>query len=329
MLFALDFFLRRIAQGLVIVVLVALLIFTLLRIVPGDPVRMMLGPMVSAAVADETAQRLGLRDPIPLQFSRYMGEVFTGDFGRSFVRSAQGGSTGGSRGKNTFDNSNRAPVMDLIATSLPYSLLLAGLGFVFALLIALPIGVAAGLRSGKWPDKLALYLSSIFVSLPNVWLGLVLIFLVSAKAGWLPAIGYRGPSYAVLPALVLAVELAPVLIRSISVSVNENLQEAYVAMGRIRGLSRVRMIVAHVFRNSLIPLLNVLGIQAVGVLLGSLFVVEYVFNYPGVGLLMINAVFQRDFPIIQAIAILACVTLVVVNIMVDFAATTIDRRLQY
>ncbi|SCB37817.1 peptide/nickel transport system permease protein [Rhizobium miluonense] len=329
MLFALDFFLRRIAQGLVIVVLVTMLIFTLLRVVPGDPVRMMLGPMVSAAVAEETAQKMGLRDPIPVQFTRYIGQVFTGDFGRSFVRSAQGGSTGGSRGESTFDTANRASVIELIATSLPYSLILAGLAFLFSLAIALPIGIAAGLNSGKWPDKLALYLSSIFVSLPNVWLGLVFIFLFSAKAGWLPAIGYKGPSYAVLPALVLAVELAPVLIRSISVSVSGNLLEAYVAVGQIRGLSRLRMIVAHVLRNSMIPLLNVLGIQAVGLLLGSLFVAEYVFNYPGIGLLMINAVFQRDFPIIQAIAILACATLVIVNVLVDFAATTIDRRLQY
>ncbi|MGZ9724121.1 ABC transporter permease [Rhizobium miluonense] len=328
-MFALDFFLRRIAQGLVIVVLVTMLIFTLLRVVPGDPVRMMLGPMVSAAVAEETAQKMGLRDPIPVQFTRYIGQVFTGDFGRSFVRSAQGGSTGGSRGESTFDTANRASVIELIATSLPYSLILAGLAFLFSLAIALPIGIAAGLNSGKWPDKLALYLSSIFVSLPNVWLGLVFIFLFSAKAGWLPAIGYKGPSYAVLPALVLAVELAPVLIRSISVSVSGNLLEAYVAVGQIRGLSRLRMIVAHVLRNSMIPLLNVLGIQAVGLLLGSLFVAEYVFNYPGIGLLMINAVFQRDFPIIQAIAILACATLVIVNVLVDFAATTIDRRLQY
>lgn len=329
MLFAIDFFLRRITQGLVIIVLVALLIFTLLRIVPGDPVRMMLGPMVSASVAEQTAKEMGLRDPIPVQFARYIGNVATGDFGRSFVRSAQGGSTGGSRGAATFDTSNRAPVLELIATGLPYSLILAGFAFLFSLAIAVPVGILAGLNSGKWPDRLALYISSFLVSLPNVWLALVFIFLFSAKTGWLPAIGYKGISYAILPSLVLAVELAPVLIRSISVAVSGNLIEPYVAVGQIRGLSRARMIVAHVLRNSAIPLLNTLGIQAIGLLLGSLFVAEYVFNYPGIGLLMINAVFQRDFPIIQGIAILACATLVMVNILVDFAATTIDRRLQY
>ena len=329
MSFALDFFLRRLLQGFIIVVLVAMLIFTLLRVVPGDPVRIMLGPMVTAEMAEETAQAMGLRDPIPVQFIRYAAQVIRGDFGHSFVRSAQGGSTGGSRGGDTFDDANRAPVMDLILTSLPYSLLLAGLALGISLLISMPIGIAAGLNSGRWPDRLALYLSSIFVSLPNIWLALVLIFLVSVKGGLLPAIGYQNWTYAILPALVLAIELSPVFIRSASVAVSSNMMESYVPSGIIRGLSRRRVITAHVLRNAMIPLLNVVGIQAIGLLLGSLFVIEYAFNYPGVGLLMINAVFQRDFPVIQAIAILACTVLVVVNILVDFAATMIDRRLQY
>ncbi len=329
MIFAVDFFLRRLAQGLVIIMLVAMLIFTLLRVVPGDPVRTMLGPMVSAEVAEETAKQMGLRDPIPLQFARYLGQVAGGNFGHSFVRSAQGASTGGSRGGQTFDASNRAPVMGLILTALPYSMLLAGLALGMSLLIALPLGIAAGLRSGKWPDRLALYVSSLFVSLPNIWLALVLIFFVSVKGGLLPAIGYQKWTYAILPAFVLAIELAPVFIRSASIAVSSNLREQYVASGQIRGLSRTRMIVAHVLRNSMIPLLNIVGIQAIGLLLGSLFVIEYIFNYPGVGLLMINAVFQRDFPVIQAIAILASALLVLVNILVDFAATNIDRRLQY
>lgn len=328
-MFALDFFLRRLSQGVVIVILVALLIFTLLRIVPGDPVRIMLGPMTSPSVMEATAKKLGLRDPILVQFGRYLLQIAHGDLGHSFIRSAQGGSTGGSRGENTFDTENRASVSELILKTVPYSLLLAAFSVLFSLIIAVPIGVAAGLRSGGWPDRVAIYVSSILVSLPNVWLGVVFILIFSAKTGWLPAIGYQGVSYAILPALVLAVELSPVMIRSISVSVASNLLENYVAVGEVRGLSRYRMITAHVLRNASIPLLNLLGIQIVGMLLGGLFVVEYIFNYPGIGLLMINAVFQRDFPIIQAIGILACVVLVCVNIVVDFVATNIDRRLQY
>lgn len=329
MVFALDFFLRRLAQGVVIVVLVALLIFTLLRVVPGDPVRIMLGPMTSPSVMEATARKLGLRDPIPVQFGRYVWQVAHGDLGHSFIRSAQGGSTGGSRGATTFDTANRARVGELILNTVPYSLALAGMAVLFALLIAVPIGVAAGLNAGRWPDRFALYMSSVFVSLPNIWLGVVFILLFSAKTGWLPAIGYKGFSYTILPALVLAIELSPVMIRAIAVSVSSNLLENFVSVGQVRGLPRRQVITRHVMRNASIPLLNLLGVQIIGMLLGGLFVVEYIFNYPGVGLLMINAVFQRDFPIIQAIAVLASVVLVCMNILVDFVATNIDRRLQY
>jgi peptide/nickel transport system permease protein len=329
MIFTLNFLLRRVVQGFAIIGLVTLLIFTLLRVVPGDPVRTMLGPMVAPSVMEQVAQDLGLRDPIPVQFGRYMLQVLQGNFGRSFIRNAQGGSTGGSRGEATFDLENRAPVSELIANTLPYSILLAGMAILFTVMISFPIGFLAGLYSGQWPDRLSLYLSSVLVSLPNIWLGTVLILLLSVWGGWLPAIGYNGPSYAILPALVLAIELAPVMIRSIAVSVANSLHENYVAVGEVRGLRRRSMITHHVLRNAAIPLLNLFGIQIVGMLLGSLFVVEYIFNYPGIGLLMINAVFQRDFPVIQAIAMLSSAVLVCVNIIVDLAATNIDRRLQY
>lgn len=329
MIFTLNFLLRRIVQGIVIIGLVTLLIFTLLRVVPGDPVRIMLGPMVAPSVMEEVATKLGLRDPIPIQFGRYVLQVMRGDLGHSFIRNAQGGSTGGSRGEATFDVENRAKVSELIANTVPYSILLACLAILFTILISFPIGFVAGLYSGRWPDRLSLYLSSVLVSLPNVWLGIVLILLLSAWGGLLPAIGYKDPTYAILPAIVLAIELAPVMIRSIAVSVANSLHENYVTVGEVRGLTRRRMIGHHVVRNAAIPLLNLLGIQIVGMLLGSLFVVEYIFNYPGIGLLMINAVFQRDFPIIQAIAMLSSAVLVCVNIVVDLAATNIDRRLQY
>lgn len=327
--FAIEFFLRRISQGLVIVLLVALVIFTLLRIVPGDPIRIILGPMTPASVMEETAKRLGLRDPIPLQFTRFLGQVATGDLGHSFIRGTQGGSAGGSQDAKGSDTASRAPVADLIANALPFSLQLAGLGILFALLIAVPIGIAAGLNSGRWPDRLGLYVSSVFVSLPNIWVGVVLIFLLSAKSGLLPAIGYKGFSYTILPAVVLAIELSPVMIRAMSVSVAANLGETYFEVGLVRGLSRRAMVCRHVLRNAAIPLLNLFGAQLVGMLLGGLFVVEYIFSYPGIGSLTINAVFQRDFPIIQAVAIIASGALVSVNMLVDFASTSIDRRLKF
>ncbi|WP_027015671.1 ABC transporter permease [Comamonas composti] len=329
MRFAIEFFVRRISQGLVIVVLVALAIFTLLRVVPGDPMRIILGPMTPASVLEETAVKLGLRDPIPIQFARFAVDVAGGDLGRSFIRGAQGGSTGGSQDVQSVDESSRASVAGLIVTALPYSLQLAALGVFFALLLALPIGMGAGLHAGRWPGRLGLYASSLLVSLPNIWVGVVLIFLLSAQTGWLPAIGYRGFEYTVIPAMVLAVELSPVMIRAISVAVAANLGESYFDAGLVRGLSYHRMVTRHVMRNAAIPLLNLFGAQMIGMLLGGLFVVEYIFSYPGIGLLTINAVFQRDFPIIQAMAILASTALVSINMLVDFASTSIDRRLKF
>jgi ABC-type dipeptide/oligopeptide/nickel transport system permease component len=329
MAFAIEFFLRRISQGVVIVILVAFVIFTLLRIVPGDPIRIILGPMASATALEEKATELGLRDPIYVQFGRFMGQVTTGDFGRSFIRGAQGGSAGGSQDAAGYNPESRASVSGLIANALPYSLQLAALGIAFAVLVAIPIGLGAGLRAGKWPDRLGLYVSSLFVSLPNIWVGVVLIFLLSAKTGWLPAIGYQGFAYTIIPAMVLAIELSPVMIRAISVSVAANLGEVYFDVGLVRGLSRRTMVAKHVLRNAAVPLLNLFGAQMIGMLLGGLFVVEYIFSYPGIGMLTINAVFQRDFPIIQAVAILASAALVAINMLVDFASTTIDRRLKF
>lgn len=329
MTFAIEFFARRISQGLVIVLLVAFAIFTLLRVVPGDPIRIILGPMTPANVLEETAKQLGLRDPIPVQFTRFLGEVATGDLGHSFIRGAQGGSSSGTQDTQSPGDASRASVAQLIASALPYSLQLAALGIFFALIVAIPMGLGAGLNAGRWPDRIGLYTSSLFVSLPNIWVGVVLIYLLSAKAELLPAIGYQGFGYTIIPAMVLAIELAPVMIRSISVSVAANLGEAYFDVGLVRGLSYRAMVTRHVLRNASIPLLNLFGAQMIGMLLGGLFVVEYIFSYPGIGLLTINAVFQRDFPIIQAVAILASSALVSLNMLVDYLSTSIDRRLKF
>lgn len=326
-MFVLSFLARRLAQGAVIIFLVSGLIFTLLRVVPGDPVRLMAGGMAPEALIEQIAKDMGLRDPIPVQFGRYMAKVVQGDLGQSFVRPANGASTGGT----SFDDSTRgerAGVADLIFEALPMTLQLAALALVFALVFSSLLGVAAGLRPGGVADKLAFYVSSVFISLPNFWLGIVLALLLSVKLGWLPAIGYGGFAYTILPAIVLAVELSPVLIRTLSSSVAAQMSESYVAVGHVRGLSRPRIVAHHALRNASVPLLNLLGVQFSS-LLGGVIIVEYIFDYPGLGLLTINAVLQRDFPLIQGIAIVTSAIFVLINILVDLAATSIDPRLEY
>ena len=326
MAFVLTFLSRRLSQGVIIVLLVGFVIFSLLRIVPGDPVRIIVGPMATEDQVEQLATDLGLRDPLPIQFGRYISKVAQGDLGNSFIKATSGGAAVG--GRTTVDNA-RAEVLDLILNAIPFSAILAGLGIFFALAFSIPLGIAAGLRPNSWISKLTFAISSIFVSLPNIWLAILLILVVSTQLGWLPAIGYKGISYAILPAVVLAVELSAVIVRALASSVTATMQENFVQAGIVRGLTMRHMISRHVLRNASIPMLNLFGAQLGGLLLGSLFVVEYIFNYPGLGLLTVNAVFQRDFPVIQGVAIMTTAALVIINILVDLISAGIDRRLQY
>lgn len=326
-MFLLGFLTRRLAQGVVIVLLVTFLIFTLLRVIPGDPVRLMVGGMAPETLVEEIAEEMGLRDPIPVQFARYLSGVVQGDLGQSFVRPASGAAVGGAAFDDT-TRGERAQVLTLIAETAPYTIQLALLAMALALVVAVPIGVFAGLSPGRWPDRMALYLGSVFVSVPNFWLSIVLALIFSVQLGWLPAIGYENFAYTILPAIVLAVEIAPFIIRTLSVSVAQVMRESYIAAAAVRGLGQTRIIMAHALKNASVPLLNLLGVQF-SLLLGGVLVVEFIFDYPGLGLLTINAVLQRDFPLIQGIAIVTSVAFVMINIFVDLLATMIDPRLEY
>ena len=321
------FLVRRLAQGAVILLLVTSIIFTVLRVIPGDPVRLMAGPTAAEDTVERMARELGLRDPIPVQYVRYIAGVLRGDLGTSFVRPRSGQTTGGGRADDP-TRADRAEALQLILDRMPLTGQLAGVALGLTLLLALPLGVASGVYRGRWPDTLAFVICCITVSLPNFWLGLALTLLLSIHLGWLPAVGYRGVAYTILPAIVLAIELAPILIRAIGLALAGALREGYAQLGPLRGLSRRRVLWAHAARNAAVPVLNMLGLQ-VATLLGGVLIVEFLFDYPGLGHLTITAVFQRDFPLIQAITLITGATLVLVNILVDLAASLIDPRLGY
>lgn len=316
---------KRLAQGALIVLLVSFLIFSLLRVMSGDPVRLIVGGMAPDHVVEQVAQDMGLRDPLLVQYGRYLGGLLQGDMGNSFIRPKSGATMGGA----AYDDptrSERAAVADLILTALPYTLQLAGVALVIALLVSLLLGIPAGLNPGKWQDKLAFFTGSTFVSLPNFWLGIVLILILSVQLKWMPAIGYGGFSYTWLPAIVLAAELIPFLTRTLSVSIAEVMTQPFIAAASARGIGRRRIVFGHAVRNASVPLLNLLGIQ-LSTLIGGVLVIESIFDYPGLGLLTIQAVLQRDFPLIQGIAIMTAVIFVCINILVDFIAVIIDPRL--
>ena len=326
MAFLVSFLARRLAQGLLIVLIVSFGIFTVLRLVPGDPARLILGPMASDAVVEATSRAMGLRDPIPLQYVRWLGRVLHGDLGNSFTKARSGSQVSGSR--DAGGDADKAPVLDLLVENVPMTLQLAGLALVFAAIIAVPLGVWAGLNAGGWPDKLALYLGSVFVSVPNFWLGIVLAMVITAQLQWIPSIGYQGFAYTILPAFVIAIEMSPLFMRSLSLSVASAKRQNFVALAEVRGLSRRRIFLRHVVRNAAVPVLNLFGVQ-IGALLGGVLIVEYIFNYPGFGLLTVQAVLQRDFPVIQGVALLSACIFVMINILVDLVSTRIDPRLDF
>ncbi len=191
----------------------------------------------------------------------------------------------------------------------------------------MPLGIFGGLYPNRWPSSLALLVQSVFVSIPNFWLSIVLILFLSVKLGWMPALGYQGFAYVLLPAIVLAVEICPFLIRTLTVSLGEIMQAPFIDEARVRGLSRWRIVIGHALRNAAVPLVNLLGMQ-LSVLIGGVLVVEYIFDYPGLGHLTVLSVVSRDFPLIQGIAILTSAVFVFINILVDLITYAIDPRVE-
>jgi peptide/nickel transport system permease protein len=324
--FLLSFLARRLAQGVLIVLIVSFGIFTALRLVPGDPARLILGPMASDEVVEKTAHAMGLRDPIPVQYVRWLGHVVQGDLGTSFTKARSGSQVSGSR--DSGGDNDKATVVELLAQNVPMTLQLAGLALLFAALIAVPIGTWAGLNSGRWPDKLALYLGSAFVSVPNFWLAIVLALVITAQLQWIPSIGYEGFAYTILPAFVIAIEMSPIFMRSLAIAIASARRQNFVELAEVRGLSRRRIFFRHVVRNAAVPMLNLFGVQ-IGALLGGVLIVEFIFNYPGFGLLTVQAVLQRDFPVIQGVALVSACLFVFINILVDLISTRIDPRLDF
>jgi ABC-type dipeptide/oligopeptide/nickel transport system permease component len=309
-----------------IVCITSFIIFTLLRIIPGDPVRLIVGSMAPADVVEKVAVEMGLRDSIAIQYGRYLSRLVRGDLGQSYIRPRSGGVQANAQYVDP-TKADMAPVLDLILERLPYTLQLAGVGLVFAFAMSFPIGIAGGLHQDKWQNGLAFGVQSLFVSIPNFWLAIVLVLLLSVKLKWLPALGYGGFSYVILPAFVLAVELTPFIVRTLTTSLGEVIQAPFIDEARVRGLSRRRIVYAHALRNAAVPLINLLGVQ-LSTLIGGVLVIEYIFDYPGLGNLTIVAVTTRDFPLIQGIAITTSAVFVFINIIVDLAAYLIDPRVE-
>ena len=302
-----TFILQRLLGALLVILGVISIVFLLIHLIPGDPVEIMLGE--SASTADREALRvaLGLDLPIGVQFQNYLIGLTHLDLGTSihFQR----------------------PVSTLLLERLPATGLLALVTLLITLTLALPLGIIAAVRRNTWWDTGAMSFSMLGVSIPNFWLGPVLILVFSLWLGWLPVSGRSGLASVILPALTLATGLMAVLSRMVRSSMLEVLGEDYMRTAVAKGLPPTRVILHHGLRNALLPVITMLGLQ-LGALLAGAVITETVFSWPGIGLLTIESIQSRDYPVVQACVLLISVTYVLVNLLTDLAYAWVDPRVR-
>jgi len=303
----LSYLAQRLAGAVLVVLGVISIVFLLIHLIPGDPVEIMLGEAASATDREALRVALGLDQPVMLQFTHYLHGLLQFDLGTSLQ--------------------SRRPVTDLLLERLPATLLLAAVTLAVTLVLALPLGMLAAVRRGSPWDGGAMAFSMLGVSIPNFWLGPLLILVFSLWLGWFPVSGREGAGSVVLPALTLGTGLAAVLSRMVRSSMLEVLGEDYIRTARAKGLPPHRVILRHGLRNALLPVITLMGLQ-LGALLAGAVITETVFSWPGIGLLTIEAIQSRDYPVVQACVLLISVGYVLVNLLTDIAYAWADPRIR-
>lgn len=310
------FALKRLVETIPVLFLMTILVFGLLLLLPGDPVLGMLGP--AAQVDQETVESLrrdlNLDEPIPVQYVTWLGNIVQGDFGRSI--------------------SSRQPVAEAIVGRLPATAYLAGLSMLVMVVIAFPMGILAATRQNTIWDVLASGFSVFGLAIPGFWLAILMVMLFGVKLGWLPTSGYVSPfespsesiRHLIMPAIALGASGAGGLTRQLRSSLLEVLREDYIRTARAKGLRGQIVLWRHALRNALIPSVTVLGLS-LGHLLGGSLIVESIFLVPGVGSLLVNAIFTRDFPVVQAGTLVIATAVVIVNLGVDVLYGLLDPRI--
>jgi len=304
----LSFLVRRLLLTIPVLLGVATLVFSLIHMIPGDPVQAMLGDSASPESVTELRSRLGLDRPLYVQYLSFLNGVAHGNLGSS-LRTSE-------------------PVTTAIADRLPATFELAAAAMLVAVIIAIPLGVLAAAQAGTAVDHVATTLALVGISMPNFWLGPLLAIVFAVELGWLPVSGRGTLAQLVLPAVTLGAPLAAVLARTTRASVIDELRELYVIAARSRGVSRARAVLKHAFRNSLIPIVTVLGLQLGAVLTGAV-ITETIFAWPGVGRLLIQSISFRDYPLVQGCILLIALTYVSMNLLTDLAYGFLDPRIRY
>jgi ABC-type dipeptide/oligopeptide/nickel transport system permease component len=280
----------------------------LIHLVPGDPAQSMLGESASPKEIEALQKSLGLDRPLVTQYRLFLAGLARGNLGTSFRFGT--------------------PVAQEIRKRLPDTAILAVSAMAVAIVFAIPLGIVAAVFRGRWPDHAAMTLALAGISMPSFWLGPLLAILFAVKLGWLPVSGSGTPLHLVLPAITLGTALSAILARMTRSSVIEELRELYVLAARARGLSHARAVLRHAFRNSLIPVVTIIGLQFGAVLTGTI-ITETIFGWPGVGRLLIQAINTRDYPLVQGCILFISVTYVAMNLITDLTYGFLDPRIRF
>ncbi|MGV1918166.1 ABC transporter permease [uncultured Agrobacterium sp.] len=307
------FIIHRLLMAIPTLVIVAITVFALIRFIPGDPAALMLGDMATPDQIAEMRTELGLDTSLPQQFVVWAGNVLSGDFGQSIV--------------------NKEPVLPLVVSRFMVSAEIVVVAVILASLIAVPAGVIAAWRQNSATDLVLIGTATVLLSIPTFWLGLLLLLFFGLKLGWLPVLGYvslsdnfvSGLLYLVLPIMTLVIHEAGVLIRMARASTLEVLRLDYITHARAKGLSEQAVLWKHAFKNAFGPTWTMIGL-ILGNLLGGIAVIETVFTIPGLGRLMVDSIFQRDYPVIQGCLLFVAMSYVIVNLIVDLLYPLFDPR---
>jgi len=299
---------RRLVQAAVLLFLITVVVFLLVHIVPGDPARLILGDTARQADVEVLREQLGLDRPLSVQYLDYARGLAAGDLGTSLRA--------------------RRPVLELVMIALPQTLKLTFAALGLASLIGIPLGILAGMRRGSMFDRSAMVLALAGQSIPAFWLGLMLVAFVAGRFDWFPTSGTGGLRYLVLPAIALAPSALGMIVRVTRIAIAEAVTEDYIQTAVSKGVRWPAVIGKHAFKNALIPVVTIMGLQ-MGALLGGAIVTETVFAWPGIGRLAVTALIDRDYPVVQGVVLISAATLVTINLVVDILYATIDRRVQF
>jgi len=304
----LRYVLRRILMTIPTILVASAIVFLMLRFIPGDPALLMAGEDPKPEVIQALRRQWGLEEPLPVQYLMFMRNVVEGNFGTS-IRSG-------------------LPVSFEISLRLPHTIVLSVVAMTLSIVIGLLVGIVSSTRPYSLVDNVSMFFALVGVSAPAFWTGLMLMWVFAVKLGWLPAVGVGTPAHLVLPSIALTGFTTPVLARQTRSSMLEVLRQDYIRTARSKGLSERAIVYGHGVQNALIPVITVAGISF-GRLLGGSIVTETVFAYPGIGKMLIDGIFARDYPIIQGAVLVYALVFTFLNLLVDMTYAYVDPRIHY